>query len=330
MKKERLINIDLFKIICIVAVIVIHVSSYNVFETEYSSLLQENFSVINFFNMITRFSVPGFIMISGMFLLEKKISIKDIFRKYIFRITVLYCIFSFLYSIIACYKNNVDILSFFFRGDYHLWYLYLIVGIYLVTPFLKKVVEDKNITIYFLILSLIFSSVIPLIQRIINIDGIKTAFSLLNVYMPMGYVGYYVAGYFFSKNKVNKSLFYILGLLGLISNIIIFKSISYYDEIYNSVFLLPGTVFQTIAIFLFFKDLKIRKNLVPIVTFISKHTLSIYLTHIFIIKIIFHYFPKIIYQHSIISIPLVSICVFTVSLLLGIILKKFPVFKYFL
>ena len=330
MKKERLINIDLFKVICIAAVIIIHVSSYNVFEVEYSKLVQKNFATINFYNMITRFCVPGFIMISGMFLLDKKITIKDIFGKYIFRIAVIYCIFSFLYSIIACYEKDIDILSFFFSGDYHLWYLYLIAGIYLVTPFLKKIVENRNITIYFLILSLIFSSIIPLIQRIINIDGIKTAFSLLNVYMPMGYVGYYVAGYFFNKNKVNKSLFYMLGLLGLISNTIIFKSVSYYDEIYNSVFLLPGTVFQSIAVFLFFKDLKIRKKIVPIITFISNHTFSIYLTHIFITKIIFHYFPKIIYQNSIIRIPLVSISVFTVSLLISIILKKLPIFKHFL
>lgn len=330
MKKERLINIDLFKIVCIIAVIVIHVASYNAFNTEYFDLVLKNFSIINFYNMVARFCVPGFIMVSGMFLLEKKPTIKDIFRKYIFRIAVLYCIFSFLYSVIACYKSSVDILSFFFKGDYHLWYLYLIIGLYLVTPFLAKIIEDKNVTVYFLILALLFSSIIPLVQRIINIDGIKAAFSLLNVYMPVGYVGYYVAGYFFSKNKANKILYYILGLLGLISNIIIFQYTSYYNDIYNSVFLLPGTVFQSIACFLFFKDLSIKGTLVPIIGFISKHILGIYLTHIFIIKIIFHYFPTIIYKYSIISIPLVSVIVFIISFLVCIVLKKLPIFKHFL
>ena len=33
-------------------------------------------------------------------------------------------------------------LSYGFMGPYHFWYLYMIVGLYLITPFLRKIAAD--------------------------------------------------------------------------------------------------------------------------------------------------------------------------------------------
>lgn len=328
MEKQRLANIDLFKIVCIVAVIIVHVSSSNAFDPKYAYLFNKNFSIINFYNMLTRFCVPGFVMVSGMFLLNKDIDIKRIFKKYIFRSLVLYIIFSTLYAIVYYYEKDANIISTFISGYYHLWYLYLLIGLYLVTPILRKIISDKKLTLYFIILCFTFSIIIPFIISLFNLKKLEIVMNHLNLYIPMGYVVYFVTGYYLSKNKVNNKLFYILGIIGTIVNYILFYKLSYSNELYNRIDLMPGTFFQSIAIFLFFKNLKIRKN--AIISYISSLICGIYLVHVFIIKLIFYYFPYIVYKNAIVSILFVSIIVFILSLLISVSLKKIPILKRFL
>lgn len=328
MEKQRLANIDLFKIICIIAVIIVHVSSSNAFDHKYAYLFNKNFSIINFYNMLTRFCVPGFVMISGMFLLDKDIDIKTIFKKYIFRSLVLYVIFSMLYAIVYYYEKDVSIFSTFISGYYHLWYLYLLIGLYLVTPFLRKIVSDKKIILYFIILCFIFSIIVPFIITIFGLKDLQTVISHLNVYMPLGYVIYFVTGYYLSKNKVNNKIFYILGIIGTIANYVLFNKLSYHTVLYNRIDLIPGTFFQSIAIFLFFKNLRIKKN--AIISYISNLVCGIYLVHLFVIKLILYYFPYIVYKNVIVNILVISIIVFILSLLITVSLKKIPILKRFL
>ena len=63
-KKKRLFNIDLLKIICCISVIIIHVSATYI--NTISNYMDEIF-YINLLNCITRFAVPCFVMISGYF-----------------------------------------------------------------------------------------------------------------------------------------------------------------------------------------------------------------------------------------------------------------------
>ena len=50
-----------------------------------------------------------------------------------------------------------------------MWFIYMIIGLYMITPFLKRIVADEKLTRYFLILSFIFALLIPEIIRIINL-----------------------------------------------------------------------------------------------------------------------------------------------------------------
>lgn len=325
MNKDRVMGLDLFKIVCIFGVILVHVSAANAFENEYVELFKNSFVAINFYNMISRFCVPGFIMISGMFLLKKNLSIKEIFRKYILRVLIVYVIFALIYSIFQYYDSQQDILLNFLKGFYHLWYLYLIIGLYLIFPFLKKIVDDKNLTLYFLILSLFFSSILPLVQELISNRGFNYMIKHFNIYMPLGYSGYFLAGYYFGTYKVNKKLFYALGLLGFIFNYFLFAQLTYDNNLFDSIFLMPGSVFESIALFLFFKDLKIKNSF--LIKYLSKLTFGVYLVHVIIMLNFLHIFPTIIYECSWIMIPLVSIGIYIVSLLISVTLNNIPLLK---
>lgn len=53
-----------------------------------------------------RWAVPAFLMISGAVFLEKSIVIKDILRKYIFRIALAYAFWSAVYTLFYKLHNN--------------------------------------------------------------------------------------------------------------------------------------------------------------------------------------------------------------------------------
>ena len=50
-----------------------------------------------------------------------------------------------------------------------MWFLFMIVGLYMVIPFLRLIVKDNSLMKYFLILAFIFAIVIP---EIISVTGI--------------------------------------------------------------------------------------------------------------------------------------------------------------
>ena len=113
-------------------------------------------------------------------------------------------------------------------GHYHLWFVYLIIGLYILVPLLRLWVkpENKKQIEYFLILALIFAFLIPQIVSIGSIYN-KEIFGLLNEVnnsLHLNYVGeyasYFVLGWYphwygFS----NKIAVYILGVVGLLITI---------------------------------------------------------------------------------------------------------------
>lgn len=52
-----------------------------------------------------------------------------------------------------------------------MWYLYMIVGLYLLTPILKPIIENCSASVlsYFLILLFLFDSIFPLIEELLQI-----------------------------------------------------------------------------------------------------------------------------------------------------------------
>ena len=130
MNKKRLTNIDLLKILCIISVIIIHVSSYNLEKIIYSNIDNSLYFIINIFNNITRFSVPCFIMITGMFILDKDITIKEILKKYILKIVIVFILFCSIYAIYNYHNDINSFNNYHYFGAYHLWYLILLIGLY--------------------------------------------------------------------------------------------------------------------------------------------------------------------------------------------------------
>lgn len=151
---------DFLRVLAIFAVIVIHVAAQNWYTTDMHSF---EWAAMNFYDSIVRWAVPIFVMISGALFLSKDIPIRKLYSKYIFRIFTAFIFWSFMYAV-KKYMESGDIVQafmYFLRGEFHMWFLFMIVGLYMIVPFVKKIAESESLTKYFLVLAFIFSFVMP-------------------------------------------------------------------------------------------------------------------------------------------------------------------------
>lgn len=114
--------------------------------------------------------VPCFIMITGYLLLDpdKSITFEKLIKKYILRILVVLFVFGTVFSwmeiifddkVVSVYQVWRAILNVFEGKSWaHLWYLYALIGIYLLLPIYRLI--SKNITdsdlLYFIIICFVF------------------------------------------------------------------------------------------------------------------------------------------------------------------------------
>lgn len=346
----RTTYLDILRIISIFSVIVIHVSMDSWLNLRIYSI---DWQIANIFDSISRFAVPVFIMVSGALFLnpEKRVQYKTIFTKYILRIVIAFIFWSFLYAVfngLSVYKEiNIELLKYivkrFIIGEYHMWFLYTIIGIYLVTPFLKKIVENKNLAKNFLVLSFTFSSLIPFLQLLPILNKTEILTDKLNLYFFLGYSFYYVLGHYFYTydfSKQIKNIIYSLGLLGLICTILstnLLLTINKFEFLSSNygyaVNLMPNIVFMSSSVFLLIKSLFYGKELKRnnLIIKLSKLSFGAYLIHVFFIKIFEIISIASTSFITILSVPVISILVFIMSFLASYILSKIPyVNKYIL
>ena len=174
-KSNRIVYMDVLRVIACFSVIMIHSSAQYVVK----DIGSFNFWVGNIFDGLARIGVPLFIMISGALMLDKNYQfstqkiIKHIIRMIVFFVfwSVLYCfIFNIVGSKIIKHESIdiIKIIGSLIKGHYHLWFVYLIIGLYLIVPLLRLWVNDTNkkYVEYFIILSIIFTYIIPQIISI--------------------------------------------------------------------------------------------------------------------------------------------------------------------
>ena len=137
MEKKRFLYLDILKVIAAIFVIYNHAHFY----------IQSDNDIINFVNLylftICKVAVPLFIMTTGVLFLKRETSYKEIFTKRIPRVFIALIIVSMCFSL---YKGHNPFWVFLlvFQGDnleyipYWCWYIYMLIGLYIMTPFLQR------------------------------------------------------------------------------------------------------------------------------------------------------------------------------------------------
>ena len=354
MKKGRLLYIDVIKTISIVLVILIHVSSSVIYSVKVDS---SNFAIYNFFDSISRSCVPLFVMASGAYFLnnKNKLDLKKLFKKYIFNIIIALIFSSVVIELlkylvspghISMWKFLVNVMT----GDYVLWFFYMILGFYIITPILRQITKSKEITFYLITISFIIGVFIPTINYFLELEFLNKLISQMFFGMFDAYGGfcvliYYLLGFYLSEFEFEKKYVYLLYVLGILGVILSFSLTEYFSIINGSPnfyfynYMTLPVFFTSVALFLFFKYLfndKITKN--KMILLISTSTLFIYPIHRMLL-VLFSLFDisKILIEYPFIGVPLYTICLLFLSLFISIlirkvsfILQKYPVCRYLL
>lgn len=299
-KNSRVIYMDLLRIISIIAVVIIHVGSQI---QSCISIYSTNWNIYNIFVSSSRFSVPVFVMISGYFFLNpnKEIKIGVLYKKYISRIMIAFLFWSFIYAIATTNSAILAgkpeailiVLKRTVEGHAQFWYLYMLVGLYMITPFIRRmlsVITKKELE-YFLILSFIFTGIVPYLEYF-NSTFLQELFLILNKFkisFVTGYTFYFVLGYYIGNYSVSKKIrriSYVLGIIGLFCTI----WGTWYFQIKSHQ---NGEIFQdnvtafiicySIAVFLFVKEkfqhFHFSERTASLITKVSQYTFGMYLCH---------------------------------------------------
>ncbi|MBQ8003369.1 MAG: acyltransferase family protein [Clostridia bacterium] len=335
MNNKRVFYIDALRVLSIFSVVVLHICAIDWYTAAVNTY---HWQVLNFYDGLMRFCVPIFIMISGAFLLSSKkdYSLKDIFLKKILRVVTGFLFWSFVYLVFCKdfeIASEADFVHKWLTGSrYHLWFPFTIICLYIISPILKEVCKSKKACEYFIILWFIFQCV-GMATGIF--PSLNSTIATLKVYLTpqavLGYSGYFVLGHYLSVYDITKKVrisSYILALLGVFVTIAGtgYMSLRYgsgYGLFYE--YLMPNTVFVCIGVFLFFKYNVKGKAFTALVGVLSRLSFGIYFVHDLFIYILNHELGvRTGFINPIVSVPLLSVVVFTLSTAVAFIIDKIP------
>ena len=146
---KHIAYLDYLRLLATFGVIAIHVTlSFTHFNTDE---IDTRWQVVNITESFIRWSVPIFVMISGVsFLcLKEEVPIKVLYRKYIFRLALVFVCWNMLYflcAVGAAYLRGDELppLAKLMEPYGHLWFLPMMIGVYVVMPFLKVIFERSG------------------------------------------------------------------------------------------------------------------------------------------------------------------------------------------
>ena len=332
--------IEILRLISTLAVVMIHVTMTEVVNSTIEEIGRIDYAIYSAGYALSRWAVPVFIMITGSLLLnpEKEISSKKL-RGYIVRMILVLATFGTVFSAMEIIFSESlgewyllipkSILRVIENQSWdHLWYIYLIIGLYLLTPFTKAAIKNlKESQLLFLIILLyIINYVCPAFNIIFNIN-ISDFWIAAN-----GYYAYYLTGYYLSieNNRIfaKRKILYIIAIFSMLfmigcDSIRIILYGAYSEWLRNANPLVP---LIAVAVFVFIKSVVKPEHIINnVCSKINYCSFGIYLIHPFFINIIYKVigitprrFPIIL------GIFFFWILIFGLSWLGTLILKKVP------
>lgn len=335
MTNQRNMSIDIIKCLAIFSVIGVHF----ILNTVNDIVIQSNLDIAIFlaYRQFFIVCVPLFMLTTG-YLNIKKEPTKKYYKRF-YSILGIY----FFYSILALIFRNLYMhepisvfqgikLVFTFQAIPYAWYVNMFLGLYLMIPFLNKILNNsskKELELFILVILVV--SIIPATWNNFNtFFGYTNIIPLPNYWMSIYPIAYYIIGGYiklhsFSINKIHYYLYiaffiyavsivinYIYSDIGNISNVI---------KDYSSIFILV----QSASLFIYI--LNIKKNFKVyqfLTTKIASFTLEMYLVSYIIDNVIYDFFKKEFFTNTIrdfiFAIPIVF-CVFITSFLIVFFLK---------
>ena len=264
---------------------------------------------------IISIGVNLFIMISGYLLLDKTEKTIVFFKKRILNILPLFLVFNIIYI----YFGKIPIMP-VLKGKTisasHFWYIYMILGLYFLTPWLQKVLKYAEKETLFVVFLWFLCNILNPYLRYFNLAEIP-----FSNFPLTGFIGYYILGYFVKKydNKVKRTSFILIIVIYALGFLLSFLSTKYvlavtgkrvsdfFDK--NSL----GTFIMTLSFFVFWCKFNFSKR-DRIIKIVADSTYFAFLVHLIVLHFIIKISDEMIFK---------SVMTIGISIILGILYNLF-------
>jgi surface polysaccharide O-acyltransferase-like enzyme len=298
---QRLPYADAARALAISLVVILHIAASLVDKGYTAGKL--NWWFANLIDSIARIGVPLFVLVSGTLLLDphRNESLGIFFRKRFIKVlipllgwSVIYIAWRIYYqgesftlqqAMLAIIENTVA---------YHFWFLYMILGLYLVVPVLRvftRTAAEMDYK-YYLTIWMIAVCLPPLLARFF---GITLADFWVIV---IGFSGYFVAGYFFSQvsystRSIRWSIaLYIIALLVTFAGtyLLLRQKGEYVSFFYE--YLSPNVIIMSLSAYLLLRWLPYERIYMKmpwlnrLVTIVCVTSFGVYMVHVLLLSIL--------------------------------------------
>ena len=349
-EKEKYFWVDVLRVFAIAAVVVVHVSADII--TEWRSMPRSWWWAANFYDSLARGAVPVFVMLSGALLLSQTESYRDFFRKRLRRILVPFVAWAVFYLLWRKYfyepqMSFGEAVRHVANGDvrFHLWFLYLITGLYLIAPFLRIFTAHarRQDLIYFLSLCFFIASFVPFFERLDALFFHTGMRFHIPVEAAQGFIGYFLLGFFLLRES-KPSLWLGAGAVWLAvffvcfigAGWVVFSQNQFPALFYDN--MAPNVVLYAACFFVMVKELvpRLETRLNPgarqVLLSLSTASFGIYLIHPVFIDIFSRGLLGVVLKpamgHPAWTIPVIAAVIYLCSYLAVLGMRKIPALKY--
>lgn len=298
-KSNKIAQFELLRIISSFFVVLIHVTSIGMRESDISIFLPNAC-----FNALSRWSVPVFFMVSGALLLDPaKDSPPQKIIRYISRAALCILVWGTFYSFLTqaiyaqiTWKSIPLTLYNLITGNagYHLWFLYTLAMLYIALPVFRvftKNASQKQIA-YALLVWAVLSVLTGQINVVAELRGLGESVLPYTAFIFSGYSGYFLLGHYLREYPLAGRTKKILNAAAMLSIIMIIcgKLVLNHRGVRESILEMELGVpilFISAAFFNSVQRLRLSTRAEQIILSISRYTFGVYLLHPMFIFIVY-------------------------------------------
>lgn len=336
-KPKQLDWINNLRIVALFAVIVLHTTSPVMEQFRKGPL--SVWLVGDFYNSLVRFAVPVFVMISGALLLSKEYELGDFLKRRLSRIVIPFLFWSLIYVFYLFYSEQIDYTGDFWittrqvlhllkvGSSYHLWYVYMLIGLYLIIPILSKFIRNatEKEVLYFLL--------VWFVVMMIDQPYLSRFKPQLDLRYFEGFIGYLVLGHYLAFKEFTFK--YLKGAMWLLFFITLglttwatYLLFNHYNGISTLMYepLSPPIVIISVSIFMIgrLSQPKLPPSIIKARDFIGTYSYGIYLAHAIVLTLLDEQGIRFTWFAAIASIPVTALICFSLTLPLVYLINKIP------
>ena len=324
--KQRNYTQDFIRALAIFMVVLLHISAY--FMGDNWRQTNGQFWTGTIFDAFTRVCVPLFVLSSGFFLIKENVEkVEVFFKKRTNKLLAPLVFWGLLYSEYSHdWHASLSQISWSFlsgRPYYHFWFLFMLIGLYMVTPFINVLYNYYGLKK----MNLLGLGLLAL-GMVVNLWNIRFGDPSLFVLWFIPYLGYFILGHTLPQMNYNFSrgvalTIYVAASLGLIVAAY-FALIKTGNSEYAFDYLSPLVIVASLSFYLFLVSFSLKESWI---THIAPFTLGIYLIHILFMEKLFDLTHMTIFGNGGADILALTLPVFLLSWFSVWLISKVPVLQ---